>query len=135
MGDLVKYLLENRVQILSRIGRDKKVKSSPFMFILEHDKKLWYCTNNTKEIYKDLQNDPNLELTIFSKDYSSWIRIEAQAVFENNKEVKIRTLEENKGILEIYKSWDNPIFEVFYLSNVHAVIGNFAGKIIKEFNL
>ena len=34
-----------------------------------------------------------------------------------------------------YNSADNPIFEVFYLKDAHAVIADFSGNPPKEYNL
>ncbi len=53
MNEVVKFLQENPVQYLATVGRDGKAKCRPFMFSGEMDGKLWFCTNNTKEVYKD----------------------------------------------------------------------------------
>lgn len=34
-----------------------------------------------------------------------------------------------------YQTADNPIFEVFYLANAHAVIADFSGNPPQEYNL
>ena len=53
MNDVVKFLQENPVQYLATVGRDGKAKCRPFMFSGEMDSKLWFCTNNQKDVYKD----------------------------------------------------------------------------------
>ncbi|WP_222400911.1 hypothetical protein [Mycoplasma struthionis] len=57
-----------------------------------------------------------------------------KATFENNKEVKELTLQ-NPLVANLYKSADNPIFEVFYLADAHAVIADFSGRPPREYNL
>ena len=97
MNEVVKFLNENPVQYLATVGRDGKAKCRPFMFAGEMEGKLWFCTNNTKEVYKDMQQNPIV-----------------------------------KGQ---YGEAANPIFEVFYLKDAHAVIADFSGNPPKEYDL
>ena len=73
MNEVVKFLQENPVQYLATVGRDGKAKCRPFMFCFEQDGKLWFCTNNTKDVYKDIQNNPYIEVCVSSPAYA-WIR-------------------------------------------------------------
>ena len=57
------------------------------MFAGELDGKLWFCTNNQKDVYKDLQANPNIEISVSSPEYA-WIRLHGKAVFENNMTAK-----------------------------------------------
>ena len=54
MKKVVEFLNENPVQYLATVGRDGKAKCRPFMFAGELDGKLWFCTNNQKDVYKDM---------------------------------------------------------------------------------
>ena len=51
MNKVIEFLKENPVQYLATVGRDGKAKCRPFMFAGEMDGKLWFCTNNTKDVY------------------------------------------------------------------------------------
>ena len=51
MKKVVAFLQENPVQYLATVGRDGNAKCRPFMFCFEQDGKLWFCTNNTKDVY------------------------------------------------------------------------------------
>lgn len=55
MNEVVTFLQENPVQYLATVGRDGKAKCRPFMFSGELDGNLWFCTNSTKDVYKDMQ--------------------------------------------------------------------------------
>ena len=70
MNEVVKFLQENPVQYLATIGRDGKAKCRPFMFAGELDGKLWFCTNNQKDVYKDMQHNPNIEISVSSPSYA-----------------------------------------------------------------
>ena len=64
MNEVVKFLQENPVQYLATVGRNGKAKCRPFMFSGELDGKLWFCTNSTKDVYKDMQANPNIEIEL-----------------------------------------------------------------------
>ena len=133
MNDVVKFLTENPVQFLATVGRDGKAKCRPFMFCFEYDGKLWFCTNNKKDVYKDIKANPHVEISAFNPTYT-WIRLSGKAVFENNMAVKEGCMK-NQIVQNIYQTADNPIFEVFYLDGASAVVADFSGNSPKEYSL
>ena len=133
MKEVVKFLQENPVQYLATVGCDGKAKCRPFMFCFEKYNKLCFCTNNTKEVYKDIKANPYIEVSVSSPEYA-WIRLNGKAVFENNILVKEECMN-NPIVKGQYHTADNPIFEVFYLSDAKAVISDFSGNPPKEYIL
>lgn len=133
MNEVVKFLSENPVQYLATIGRDGKAKCRPFMFAGELDGKLWFCTNNQKDVYKDMQANPYVELSVSSPAYA-WIRLNGRASFENNMAAKNMCIA-NPIVKSQYQTADNPIFEVFYLADAKAVIADFSGNPPKRYAL
>lgn len=133
MNEVIEFLSKNPVQYLATIGLDGKPKNRPFMFAFEKEGKLWFCTNNQKSVYKEMQNNPYIELTISSPEYV-WIRLCGKTVFKNNRDIK-------EGCMNIpivkgqYHTADNPIFEVFYLEDAKAVIYDMSGNPPKEYIL
>lgn len=133
MNEVITFLTENPVQYLATVGRDGKAKCRPFMFCFEQDGKLWFCTNSTKEVYQDMQANPYVEVSVSNSDFA-WIRLNGKAMFENNSAVKEGCMG-NPIVKSQYETADNPIFEVFYLAEAHAVIADFSGNPPREFNL
>ena len=131
MNKVVEFLQKNPVQYLATVGRDGKAKCRPFMFCFEQDGKLWFCTNNTKDVYKDMLANPEVEVSVSSPEYA-WIRLHGKAVFENNMSVKEGCMN-NPIVKGQYQTADNPIFEVFYLENPNGVIADFSGNPPYEF--
>ncbi len=131
MKKVVNFLQANPVQYLATVGRDGKAKCRPFMFLFEQEGKLWFCTNNTKDVYKDMQANPGIEISVSSPSYE-WIRLHGSAKFENNMAVKEGAME-NPIVKGQYQTADNPIFEVFYLENAHGAIADFSGNPPYEF--
>ena len=126
MKEVVEFLQANPVQYLATVGRDGKAKCRPFMFCFEKNGKLWFCTNSTKEVYRDMQENPYIEVSVSSPEYE-WIRLSGKAVFENNMEIKEGCMA-NPIVKSQYNTADNPIFEVFYLDDAQAVIADFSGN-------
>lgn len=133
MKDVVTFLQENPVQYLATVGCDGKAKCRPFMFAGELDGKLWFCTNNTKEVYKEMQANPYIEISVSSPSYA-WIRLSGKAVFAENKEAKEMCMQ-NPIVKSQYGDASNPIFKVFYLQDGRAVIADFSGQPPKEYDL
>lgn len=133
MNEVIKFLNDNPVQYLATVGRDGKAKCRPFMFCFEKYGKLWFCTNNTKDVYKDMKKNPYIEISVSSPKYA-WIRLNGKAVFENNMAVKEGCMK-NSIVKGQYKTADNPIFEVFYLADAKAVIADFSGNPPAEYTL
>lgn len=133
MKKVIVFLQENPVQYLATIGRDGKAKCRPFMFAGEMDGKLWFCTNSTKDVYKDMQVNPYVELSVSSPSYA-WIRLSGKAVFENNMAAKDMCMA-NPIVKGQYGDASNPIFEVFYLAEARAVIADFSGNPLQEYSL
>lgn len=131
MNEVVTFLKENPVQYLATVGRDGKAKCRTFMFSGELDGKLWFCTNSTKDVFKDMKANPNIELCISSPAYQ-WLRLNGKAVFENNMAVKELCMQ-NPIVKGQYQTAGNPIFEVFYLADARAVIADFSGNPPKEY--
>ncbi|MFI3254137.1 MAG: pyridoxamine 5'-phosphate oxidase family protein [Eubacteriales bacterium] len=133
MNEILAFLKENPTQYLATVGLDGKAKCRPFMFLFEKEGKLWFCTNNQKDVYKEMKSNPNVEVTTSSPQFA-WVRISGTATFVNNMEVK-------KGCMEIpmiqgiYQTAENPIFEVFYLADAKAILADFSGNPPKKLTL
>lgn len=121
MIEILEFLSKSKVQYLASIGLDGKPKVRPFQFMFEEDGKLWFCTSNQKEIYKELKKQPYIELCASDKNMS-WLRIEAKVIFADNLDIKQKVFECSPLVKGIYKNPNNTEFEVFYLSEGKASI-------------
>lgn len=88
------------------------------MFSAEVGGKLWFCTNNQKDVYKDMLENPEIQISVSSPKYE-WIRLSGKAVFENNMEVKKICIE-------------NPIVKVNTRQQIILFLKCFTLKILME---
>lgn len=129
----VKFLRENPVQYLATVGTDGKAKCRPFMFLLEKEGKLFFCTNNKKEVYKEMKKNLYIEICTSAKDFT-WIRISGKAVFTQDRKMKEECVNVPM-IKNIYHSADNPIFEVFYIDDAKIKLLDVTGTVKEELSL
>lgn len=89
--------------------------------MFEEGGKLWFCTSNQKEIFKELQNQPYIELCTTGEKLS-WLRLSGKVVFSDSLLIKEKVFDRSPLVKEIYKNADNPHLEVFYLEELSASI-------------
>jgi uncharacterized pyridoxamine 5'-phosphate oxidase family protein len=134
MKEVVNFLTNSQVQYFATIGVDGKPKVRPFQVMMEDAGKLYFCTSNTKEVFKEMQQQPYVELCASGENFS-WLRLSGKAVFSNDLTLKLKVLEASPLVKSIYKSPDNPAFEIFYLADAVAVIADFSGNPPKTIKL
>jgi Uncharacterized conserved protein len=133
-NEVVDFLKANPVQYAATIGRDNAPKVRPFQFIIEDGGKLWFCTNSKKGVFQELKANPGFELCVSSPSYA-WIRLSGKVEFSTDLEIKGKVIEASPLVKSIYKTPDNPIFEIFTLSGAKAVISDFSGDPPKTYSL
>ena len=134
MNEIVNFLNENPVQYFSSIGIDGNPKVRPFQFMFEKNGKLYFCTNNQKDVYNEIKNNPYIEIYTSSPNFA-WIRLNGKVTFTNDLEIKKAIIEHSPLVKSLYQNAKNPIFEVFYLKDAKATIADFSGNPPKEYNI
>ena len=129
LQDVANYLDNIGIQFLATIGLDGKPKVRPMQYMILDDGKLWFCTNSEKDVYKELQANPALELCGCKLEENEiqtpWIRFSAEAVFEERQDIRDAIIEKSSIVNALYsKMRENPIFKVFYLKNLDGWMTN-----------
>ncbi len=128
------FLVKSQVQYLATIGLDDKPKVRPFQFMLEEGGRLYFCTSNQKPVFKELQKHPYVEFCASGANFS-WLRLNGKVVFSKGLGLKARIQEVSPIVKSIYKTPDNPAFEIFYLDSPVATIADFSGNPPQTFRL
>ena len=61
MSDVIEFLKENSLIYLATSGLDGNAKVRPILFYFEEDGKPYFCTANTKPMFKELDANFNCE--------------------------------------------------------------------------
>ncbi len=123
MEQVVKFLQENNSGYLATVEAGKP-KVRPFQFMLEDGGKLYFCTGNTKAVYRQLKANPSFEFSSSSPNYS-WIRLSGDANFSSDTTIKEKILKISPLVKSLYQTADNPAFEIFYVEHGIATIADF----------
>ena len=134
MNEVIEFLKENPVQYFATVGLDNKANVRPFQFMIEDGEKLYFCTNNEKDVFKQIKNNPYVEVCVSNSKFQ-WMRLNGKVKFSNDMDIKKKVIESSPLVKSLYKTADNPIFEIFYLEDAKAIIADFLGNAPKEFNL
>lgn len=130
MEEVLKFLKDNVVFYLATAEGDQP-RVRPFGAVAEFEGKLYICTNNTKKVFKQMEKNPNTEISAMGKG-GSWLRIEAKCIADERKEAKEKMLLDNPGLKNMY-SVDDGKFEVLYLKDATATFASMNGetKVVK----
>lgn len=123
MHDVVQFLTECGTFFVATTEGDQP-RVRPFGAVLEHGGRIYFCTGNHKEFYKQSVRNPKTEICA-CKESGQWLRITGSIVFEMNIEVKRKFLDAMPALRGLYQSADNPVFEVFYLGDARATFHSF----------
>jgi len=125
MDEVLKFLKDNQIFYLATVdGNVPKVR--PFGFVMNYEGKLYFCTSNQKDVFKQLQINPHFEVSTTSQT-GEWLRLKGEAVFNTNKQSKQAALAAAPMLSKMYKV-DDSIFELFYINNAEATFRDMKGK-------
>ncbi len=103
-----------------------KIKTRVFQYLFAEENKIYFCTSNEKDVYKQMQENNYVSFCVNAKDYSEVLSINGKAIFVDDVELKDRILEMYPMIKGIYKNGNNPIFEAFYIDVEEVELFSFA---------
>ena len=99
-----------------------KPRVRPFGIVNIFDNKLYIQTGKVKNVSKQMQINPNIEISGVSD--GKWIRIEAKAVRDDRREAKVSMLDANPILKNMYSA-DDDNTEVLYLKDAKATFCSF----------
>ncbi len=114
--EFISFFKENPICAFATTDNNKP-SVRPVQLMFEDQGKLYFCTANTKNMYKQIMANPNIELATSSKDYVTTLRISSKVTFSNDLSIKQKVIKENALVRSIYKTPENPVFEIFYIEH------------------
>lgn len=124
MTTAYEYLKENKTFHLATVD-GVKARVRPFGFVMVSDKKLYFCTNNTKDVYKQMVKCPDVEISAMGSD-GSWLRVAGKVTFDGSHAAKAQAFKEAPYLLTLYpKGADDPTYITFYMTEGQATLYSF----------
>lgn len=131
MQEIIDFLHDNPVGCLATIDDDGFPRVRPWQFMFEQDKKLWFCTANTKDVFIQLHCNPAIEFCSTSKELVT-VRVSGEVIFGIDLNIKRKMLENNDQLVSIYETPENPEFEIFYLKHGTAAMYDSFGQLLRD---
>jgi len=126
MNTAYEFLKANPVFHLATVDGDK-ARVRPFGFIMVRNKALYFCTNKTKDVFKQLVKNPDIEISAMGAE-NTWLRVRGRIAVDESHEAKVQAFKEGPMLLQIYpKGADDEIFVTFYFTEAQATLYSFAG--------
>ncbi|MFU0781547.1 pyridoxamine 5'-phosphate oxidase family protein [Thermoanaerobacterium thermosaccharolyticum] len=126
MEEVLQFLKDNPIFYIATVDGDTP-KVRPFGFAMEYEGKLCFCTNNQKDVYKQLKANPKFEISVASKT-GEWLRLKGKAVFITSRESKKAALHTMPSLRNLYSEEDS-IFEIFYADEAEATFYDMSGPV------
>lgn len=129
MQEVYKFLKEAQTYYLATMDGDQP-RVRPFGTIDIFEDKLYIQTGKSKDVSKQIQKNPKVELCAF-KD-GQWLRVAGELVRDDRREPKVHMLEAFPDLKAMY-SPDDDNTEVLYFKNAVAIFSSFtaAPKTVK----
>jgi uncharacterized pyridoxamine 5'-phosphate oxidase family protein len=102
-------------------------------FIMELEGKIWFGMGTHKNVYKQLQANPLIEITATAPD-NNWIRVSGEAVFDPRPELFQEALAVMPHLKDIYPE-GGPKMGIFSLAKGKALFMTISGQPTKTVDL
>ena len=123
--DKVYYFLNDaQTYYLATVDGDKP-RVRPFGTILLYEGKLYIQTGKVKDVSKQIAENPFVEICAYMN--GSWIRIAAELVEDDNRDVKVAMLEKMPSLKAMYSA-DDENTQVFWMKDATATICSFTSQ-------
>ena len=97
----------------------------PFGAVTDIDGKAYICTNNTKDVFKQIMKNPKTEICGSMPD-GKWVRVAGTLVRDDSDVSRAKMLENCPSLSRLYKVGDG-VFEVLYLKDAVATVYSYTG--------
>ena len=123
---VLEYLKANPVFHLATVDGNK-ARVRPFGFVMKRHNKLYFSTNNTKDVCKQLMKYPDIEISDMGAD-GTWLRVRGKIAFDDSHEAKVQAFEQSAKLRELYpKGAEDETFVTFYFVEAEATLSSFTG--------
>jgi uncharacterized pyridoxamine 5'-phosphate oxidase family protein len=124
MSTAFQFLKANSVFHLATVD-GTKARVRPFGFSMIRNDKLYFCTNKSKDVYKQLVRNPEIEISAMGSA-GTWLRISGKIAIDESRDAKVQAFAEAPNLLKLYtKGADDEIFVTFYFTEAKATLYSF----------
>ena len=124
---IVEFLKDSGMYYIATVDSDNQPHVRIFTSRVVVDGKVYIQTNKTKEVFKQIIDNPKVELCGFSK--GRWMRVTGELVHEDTEEARRKVLDAQPELRTAYHYDENDgVCAVFYFDHANAVIYSFTDE-------
>ena len=124
MHEVYEFLKSAGTYYLATVDGDQP-RVRPFGTIDLYDGRLYIQTGKSKDVANQLKANPKIEISAMLD--GRWIRLEAEAILDENIEAQVHMLDNYPSLKAMYTPGDGNT-EVYYLTNASAAICSFTAE-------
>ena len=124
MQEVYEFLKAAGVYYLATMDGDQP-RVRPFGTIDCYNDRLYIQTGRIKDVANQLKANPKIEISAMHA--GRWIRLEAEAILDDNIEAQVHMLDNYPDLKAMYTAGDGNT-EVYYLQNATAAICSFTNE-------
>ena len=125
MKEVCEFIKKCGTYYLATVDENGQARVRPFGTINIFDGKLYIQTGKVKEVSKQIQANPKVEICAFTQ--GKWIRVAGTLVRDDRVEAKQDMLDHYPSLQKSYSATDDNT-EVLYFKDATATISSFAGE-------
>ena len=114
MSKVCDFIRECEVFYLLTINKDFPA-GRPFGAIMEYENDLYVSTSDTKEVYRQLKENGNVQIIALKEETREWVRVSGVAKECNDLYMKQKMIEECPILSKHYASADAPHYSLFQI--------------------
>jgi uncharacterized pyridoxamine 5'-phosphate oxidase family protein len=124
MQEVYEFLKKCGTYYLATVEEDQP-RVRPFGTIEVFEGKLYIQTGKTKDVSKQIQKNPKVEICAFGE--GTWLRVSGKLVRDDRVEAKAHMLDHYPSLKDRYSAEDENT-EVLYFEDATAVFSSFTGE-------
>ena len=128
--EISEFIDEAKIYYLATVDGDQP-KNRPLGGHHIYDGRLMFTIGDHKNVYKQMQENPKVEIVAFSK--GKWLRYTGKAVFETDPKYSSFALEGNDFLHNIYNNKTGYHLALFHLEDAKAALLDGGGREVKVF--
>lgn len=131
MDEIYEFIKKCGTYYLATV-EDDQPRNRPFGTINIFEGKLYIQTGKSKDVSKQIQKNPKVEICCFDGSCGQWLRLAGELVRDDRREAKVSMLNAYPQLQQMYSA-DDDNTEVLYFKNATATISSFGGapKVVK----
>ena len=132
MKEVYEFIKKCETYYLATVDENGQPRNRPFGTINIFEDKLYIQTGKTKDVSKQIQKNPKVELCCFDASTGRWLRLAGELVRDDRREPKVDMLKHYPQLTSMY-SPDDDYTETLYFKNATATISSMsaAPQVIK----